>query len=144
MGLPAPVLDGESVLPAPTALPHLEPGLSEDIREGVDRVSFKAVGKRAWRPSCPYGVRKQPNTSRPGYHSQRVPGIGLAQVATSDLFVAGDISEPKDEMEGVGGRRFEVEMEVKAPGLFVLGMNEKAGNADGPRCDQSGFYGRLK
>jgi hypothetical protein len=65
-------------------------------------------------------------------------------VAASDLFVAGDISQPKDEMEGVGGRRFEVEMEVKAPCLFVLGMNEKAGNADGPSCDQSGFYGGLK
>jgi hypothetical protein len=65
-------------------------------------------------------------------------------VATSDLVVAGGIGQPKDEMEGVSGRRFEVEMEVKAPGVFVLGMNEKAGNADSPGCDQGRFYGGLK
>ena len=73
-----------------------------------------------------------------------VPGGGFVQVVASCLFVAGDVSQPKDEVEGVSWRRFEVEMEVKTPGVFVLGMNEKAGNADGPSCDQSGFYGGLK
>jgi hypothetical protein len=58
--------------------------------------------------------------------------------------VAGDVSQPKDEVEGVSWRRFEVEMEVKTPGVFVLGMNEKAGDSDGPGCDQRRFYGRLE
>ena len=73
-----------------------------------------------------------------------VPGGGFVQVVASCLFVAGDVSQPKDEVEGVSWRRFEVEMEVKTPGIFVLGMNEKAGDSDGPGCDQRRFYGRLE
>ena len=58
--------------------------------------------------------------------------------------MAGDISQPKNEMEGVSGRWFEVEMEVEAPGVFVLCMNDKASDADGPGCGQGRFYGGLK
>ena len=58
--------------------------------------------------------------------------------------MTGDISQPKKEMEGVGGRRFEVEMKVEAPGAFIHCMNEKARDADCPSCGHGRFYGGLE
>ena len=58
--------------------------------------------------------------------------------------MAGYIGQRKNEMEGVSRRWFEVEMEVETPSIVVLGMNEKASDADGPGCGQGRFYGGLK
>jgi len=44
----------------------------------------------------------------------------------------------------VGGRRFEVKMKKETPGVVVLGVNEKARNADGPSSSQGRFDGGLK
>ena len=62
----------------------------------------------------------------------------------SHLSITGDINEPKDEMERVGGRRLEIEVKVEALGASVFCMNDEASDADGPGCGQGRFNSGLK
>jgi len=47
-------------------------------------------------------------------------------------------------MKAIGGRSFEVEVQVETPGGVVPGVHDEACNVDGPGGGQGRFHGGLK